>query len=235
MESQRYKFEDRILPNPSEVRWSQGVNSLVKLETVMYTAVADFIETDVSMSASGEPIAAHPPVTKSDLSVQELLDRLAVSTIGLKLDFKDQRTVVPVLDRLAETPLAQPVILNADILNTDDARRAKINPHWFIETCLRNYPAGILSLGWRTSGKPGSIYTQENIDEMVELCDGLPAVTHPIRAAMLRESWSEVKQLLNGDGRTLTIWNTGPLPQDLKAWIKEHTDPAKCFYAVDLN
>ena len=235
MECQQHKFENLTLPSPAEVRWAQSVNSLAQLEAVMRADVVDIIETDVSMSVSGEPIAAHPPVTESDLSIQEILERLTASTIGLKLDFKDRRMVEPVLTRLAANPLAQPVILNADILNTNDARRAKIDPHEFIETCLRNYPAGLLSLGWRTSGKPGSVYTQENIDEMVELCAGLPAVTHPVRATMLRDSWSAVERLTDHDGRTLTIWNTGPLSQDLKAWVKNYTDPAKCFYAVDLD
>ena len=229
------KFENHITHCPAEVRWAQGVNSLARLEVVVEGREVDVIETDVSMSLSDEPIAAHPPVNESDLCIEELLGRLVDSSIGLKLDFKDQRTVEPVLKRLAAQPLGQPVFLNADILNTDDARKAKIDPHWFIESCLRHYPEGILSLGWRTSGKPGSIYSQENIDEMIELCDGLPAVTHPIRAAMLRDSWDEVQQLLNAEGRTLTIWNTGPVQQDLKIWIKEHTDPLKCFYAVELS
>jgi hypothetical protein len=220
---------------PADIRWAQAVNSIDKLNAVLEADDTDIIEVDVSLSGDGEPIAAHPPVSVSDLTIAHLLDRIATTTVGLKLDFKDPLTVEPTLTRLTEMSLSQPVLLNADVLNTSDARRAKVNPDWFVKVCSDRYSRGILSVGWRTSGKDGSVYTEDNVLKMIGLCSEVTAVTHPVRATMLPASWEHIKQLLEIEGRTLTIWNTGPLDDELKAWVKANTDPAKCFYSVDLN
>lgn len=221
--------------NPGEVRWAQAVNSLSKLSAKLYDDTIDIIESDVIRSSDGEPIAAHPPATTSDLTISHLVETISATEKGVIFDFKDPLAVEPTLAIAAQASLSQLVLLNADVLNTDEARKAKIDPDWFIGVCSEQYSRGVLSLGWRTSGKPGSVYTQSNVREMIELCSGIETVTHPVRAAMLPGSWEHIKQLIEAEGRTLKIWNTGPIDDQLKQWIKTNTDPSKCFYTVDLN
>jgi hypothetical protein len=55
-------------------------------------------------------------------------------------------------------------------------------------------------------------------------------VTFPVRASILRASWVAVKRLLEGKGRTLTIWNSEPVNAELNNWLLKHTSKQNCFY-----
>jgi hypothetical protein len=135
---------------------------------------------------------------------------------------------LPCLRKLQTAQLHQPVILNADILSTENAPSAIIPPEEFINGCQEFYPDGLLSVGWRTNY--GSTYTNEDINKMLQLCRNIKEVTFPVRASILPRSWENVKKLLEKDGYTLTIWNSEPLDHDLKKWIEQNTDLKKCFY-----
>lgn len=218
-----------------DVRWAQATNSAGSLERALNGRGAHFVEVDVSLAENGEPIAAHPPEAQSDLTISDLLGRMASSHVGLKLDFKNERVVAPVLEQLAEQPLSQPVLLNADVLSVARVPEPHVRAEPFIEQCRALYPQGILSLGWRTQRKRGLVYSAENVQAMINITQDLDTVTYPVRATMLHNSWHNVQRLLRADGRTLTIWNTGLLTDRGRQWIRDNTDPRLCFYATDIN
>ncbi|HEY1064281.1 MAG TPA: DUF2181 domain-containing protein [Candidatus Saccharimonadales bacterium] len=218
-----------------DVQWAQGTNSRASLERALTNPAVHFVEVDVSLSESGEPIAAHPPESHSDLSIGDLLGRMATTHVGLKLDFKNEQVVRPVLERFAESPLPQPVLLNADVLHVARVPEPHVQAERFIEQCQSLYPQGILSLGWRTRRTRGLVYSAENVQEMIALTRDLETVTYPVRATMLHNSWHNVRRLLVAEGRTLTVWNTGPLHERGREWVRANTDPRRCFYATDIN
>jgi hypothetical protein len=220
---------------PGDIRWAHAVNSRARLHESLQDGRIDFLEIDVSMSVAGEPIAAHPPATDSDLLIADIAEITGDSPVGYKFDFKDSSAVVPVLEALSRTPSSRPIILNADILPTNPAKPVKIESVWFIETCQALFPGGLLSLGWRTDGTGRSTYTAEHVQQMLDICEDLSAVTFPIRASLLAASWENVQKLLEKSGRTLTLWNTGPLSTDQRKWIKLHTSPETCYYDIDLS
>lgn len=221
-----FRGEDVV---PGDVQWVQFANWTGRLDIALADPAVDAVEVDVSVSTDGELIAAHPPVTESDLTITALIEKVADSRVALKLDFKRFNAVAPTLGLLATAGLQQPVILNADVLATEGTRPAKINPHRFIDTCHEAYDRGILSLGWRTRGKDDDRYTGADVDTMLELTDELDGVTFPVRAKMLPTSWVEVQRLLEAEDRTLTVWNTAPVGFLLNRWLRTHTDPANCY------
>jgi hypothetical protein len=221
----------RGLNSISDVKWAHAVNSVHLLDQALSSPNIDFLEVDISLSKDGVPIAAHYH-DKSDLSFDNLIRRIKESEKRLKLDFKDQNAVVLCLEMLANSPLKQPVMLNADILSVEDAPEAIASPELFINTCMVNYPKGLLSLGWRTT--ENSAYSPEDIDKMLDICKGLESATFPVRASILPKFWRNVRKLIENKNHTLTIWNSQPPEDDLKNWIFKNTDPQKCFYDVLL-
>jgi hypothetical protein len=210
-----------------DIKWAHEVNNVNYLEQVIVNPNVDFLEIDISISRSGEPIAAHYG-NESDLTFKNFLNKVKESDKGIKLDFKEQQAILPCLRNLQANQLHQPVVLNADILSTENAPSAAISPEEFINNCQDLYPHGLLSVGWRTNHD--SNYTNEDTNKMLQLCRIIKYVTFPVRASILPRSWENVKKLLEKDGYTLTIWNSEPLENDLKNWIKQNTDPKKCFY-----
>jgi hypothetical protein len=208
------------------IKWAHAINSQQTLQQALANPNINFLEVDISLSENGEPIAAHYS-DKSDLTFTDLLNRLKYSRKGIKLDFKDQNTVGLCLEILSGVNLAQPVILNADILGLKGAPEAIINPDLFIKTCLTNYPKALLSLGWRTTSE--SRYELEDVNTMLALTKELGSVTFPVRASTLSQSWDAVKYLFAGKN-TLSIWNSDPINQELQAWINKNTDKNRCFY-----
>jgi hypothetical protein len=222
--------------NPGEVTWSHAVNSHEKLAKSLNNSDFMVIESDIRKSLQGVPVAAHPPDTESDLSFNELINEMSQSKQGLKLDFKDPEIVIPCLQRLNKASLRQPILLNADILQGNGANPPKFNAVEFLTFCKKNYPKGILSLGWTTTADPTLGYTQKNIDEMLQLCQGIEEVTFPVRACLLPNSWDNLKQLTEKEGYTLSVWNNEPVDRKLWQWIKVNTDLNKTFYDfIDEN
>jgi hypothetical protein len=221
-------LNERNLKGIGDIKWAHAVNNTKYLEQALSNADVHFIEVDISLSKELKPIAAHYN-DESDLSFEQLLNLVKQSDKGLKLDFKDQKALLPCLKQLQSSNLHQPVILNADILSAENnAPSATIPPEEFINGCHEFYPDCLLSVGWRTNYD--STYTSEDIIKMLQLCRNIKEVTFPIRASILPRSWENIKKLLEKDGYTMTIWNSEPLDYDLKKWIEQNTDPKKCFY-----
>jgi|GEM_PF-1440025 len=214
-----------------DIKWAHAVNDVKFLDKVLSDSKIDFIEVDISLYESNEPIAAHYQ-NISDLSVVLLLNKVKYSNKGLKLDFKDPAVITPTLNVLKENALNQPVILNADILSVKGALSADIEPEGFIKNCQEYYPSGILSLGWRT--EENSVYSEGDVEKMLAVCKDLEEVIFPVRASSLPGSWKNVKKLIEKEGHTLTIWSSGPIGTKLKDWIIKNTDPNKCFYDLGL-
>ncbi len=214
-----------------EIKWAHAVNSVSALNDAIANPAIDFLEIDVSLSDTGEPIAAHPPIVESDLTISALLDKVKDINKGIKFDFKSFDAVEPVIGALATRPLSQVVFLNADVLTAFGSGKANIDGGEFIDAC-KGYPKGILSLGWRTNASPICTYSRRNVKEMIELCSDLDHVTFPVRATMLPRSWDNIQLLLNRPNSSLTIWNSGPVNSRLKNWLANNTDPKNCFYDI---
>ncbi|MCL5785022.1 MAG: FAM151 family protein [Patescibacteria group bacterium] len=219
------------IKNIGDINWAHRVNTRSKLEETLKNPESLFIESDINISSQKTPVLAHNPRDYTDLTYDELILKISQSNKGIKLDFKDPEIVIPCLKLLLQVNLKQPVILNADVfrgLNT------KFDAKNFIETCQKLYPAGVLSLGF--TGRFFS-YSKKDIDRTLEICQGLKEVTFPVRARLLPKSWIQIQRLLNTPGWTITIWNEYHqhfykelVSDNLKAWIKENTDPEKTFY-----
>lgn len=215
-----------------EIRWAHAVNSKSLLDKALRNDDVHFIETDVNLSEDGRIVMSHD-AAESDLSFEDLLDAIQVSNQGLKLDFKHPKAVKPALKKLHQRSLAQPLIVNADILAVQGAPAAEIDGRQFIELCKRYCPEGLLSLGWRTTSGAGSRYKDEDIEAMLTLCRELSSVTFPVRASMLPDSWEAIQRLI-GENRTLTIWDNEAVSDTLQVWLRINTDPRDCFYDIRL-
>lgn len=215
---------------PGEVTWTHAVNSIAKLKKSLEDPKIMFIETDIRMSDQGKIVAAHSSGDDSDLTVEHLLESLRNSKKGLKLDFKDPQAVSPTLKLLKSAGLNQPVLLNADILQGNGGNPTKFNPKEFIELCRREYPEGVLSLGWTITTSPELPYTQEDVQSMIDFTSDISEITFPVCACLLSTSWRALSKLLENPGRTLSVWNNEPLEKDLLAWIKQNTEPTRTFY-----
>lgn len=225
-----YIQQEYTVARPSDVRWSHAVNSREKLARMLADASIMMIESDIRLSSSGVPVAAHPPETESDLTFDMLTNEVQKSKKGLKLDFKDPEILVTCLEKLRQKPFLQPVLLNADVLQGNGANPPKFDSHRFVEECKRYYPQGILSIGWTTIADPAHPYTEQNVDEMLALCRDMEEVTFPVRACLLPTSWNHLARLTARDGYTLTIWNNEPVSDELVQWIRENTDPQMTYY-----
>ena len=215
-----------------EITWAHGVNSQERLQRALADTRVMVIESDIRVSPAGDIITAHPPRVESDLRLDELLAAVQATRKGLKLDFKDAAAVLPGLQWLQAYHLRQPVLLNADILQGIDAPTPAIQADVFLEECASLYPQGFLSIGWTTGRSPLGMYTSENVDEMLELCQKhhLQQVTFPLRASYLPRSWENVTRLLQPEGYSLTIWEGGSLSPELANWLRTATDPAQMCY-----
>lgn len=221
---------------PGDVTWSHAVNSTDKLQNTLSSPEVMIIESDISMSSNGIPVAVHSPETESDLSFEQLITQVQQSNKGIKFDFKDPEILIECLQFLKNSRLTQPIILNADILQGNNADISKFNPTEFISLCKKYVPTSVLSIGWTTTADTDYGYTQYHIDEMKKLSETLEEVTYPVRACLLPNSWKYITQLIQNNGHTITIWNNEPIDDSLKEWIRVNTDPSKTFYDfIDEN
>lgn len=213
-----------------DVLWSHAVNSVEELDRAL-AGPAMFIEADIRLSpARVAAVAAHPPLMESDLTFEDLLQRMKTSRQGLKLDFKDPEIVEPCLKALSSANLLQPILLNAGILQGNSPYISKFNAPGFVALCRKYYPQGILSVDWTTTANPNKPYLAQNIDDMLPLVDSLDEVTFPVRAQLVPNSWHELQRLLAAKPNyTLTIWGGEP-GDELRNWIRTNTDPTRTFY-----
>lgn len=223
-----YLHEHYHVDRLGDVTWAHAVNSKAKLNRFLHDHATMILEVDIRISPQGDIVAAHPPAYESDLSFDELLEAMVSSKQGLKLDFKDAEALYPCLIRLKEVALPQPILLNADVLQSNPTYAPKSRAVAFLALCQKLYPQGILSPGWTTAA--GVPYTAEQVDQMLTLCRDVPQATFPVRASLLPASWEHLVRLLQSEGYSLTIWNAEPAEKELLAWMREHTDPMRTLY-----
>ena len=213
----------------SEITWVHAVNTQARLRSACASA-AMMLECDVRASPAGEIILAHPPDTTSDLTFAGLLDAVRPLDKGIKLDFKDPAVVPACLEALQAAPLAQPVLLNADIVQGQGAGPPAVDGAAFIAACTRRYPRGFLSLGWTTTAPPAGGYTAANVRAMLEQCAGRAGIVFPVRASLLPGAWAALQPLTRLPGAVLSLWDSRPVDAALYTWITTHLPRGDYLY-----
>ena len=169
-----------------------------------------FIESDIATSEFGEAIMVHPPNYKSDLTFDEWLHASLLSNKGLKLDFKKQNVIENCVKKivLMEKDIKVPIMLNADILQSDlHAPKPIIDADFFLNTC-KSYSDAIISPGWTTINSSTLSYTWLNVFEMFNLINkyNLKQITLPVRANWALKSINHLHWLIQHTNSTLTVW-----------------------------
>ncbi|XP_076995428.1 protein FAM151B isoform X3 [Tamandua tetradactyla] len=209
------------------------------------SGTAHMIEADILLpsdgSEHGQPIMAHPPETISDNTLQEWLAEVMKSNKGIKLDFKSLAAVEPSMMLLENVKrhLQRPVWINADILPGPNGNSRVVEAKPFIDTVTSFFPDVTFSLGWTTGWHPQKAnegYSWTMVKEMEYICSELnQPVTFPVRAALVRQSCSQLLWLLKRSNRySLTIWtgkNDNYSIEDLLC-IRNHFDKKQVFYDI---
>jgi hypothetical protein len=224
-----YFKEKYSVQNLGEVTFAHAVNSKEKLLKYQDKSGAMILDFDILLSSHNTLIAAHPPIKDSDLTVEEILQKMQSSHQVIKFDFKDPNAVQPTLTLLKKYQITQPVILNADIVKGYGAHSTFFNPTRFISTCQSLYPQGVLSLGWTTEADLENQYSKDVIKQMYDITKSLQEIIYPVRACLLPNCWKDI-QLLLSKGRILNIWTGETVTEGLSDWIKIHTNPDNTLY-----
>ncbi|XP_069348279.1 protein FAM151B isoform X1 [Eulemur rufifrons] len=228
----------------AEIVWYHAANHKAQMNEAL-KSTAHMIEADVLLpndgSEHGQPIMAHPPETNSDNTLQEWLAEVMKSNKGIKLDFKSLAAVEPSMMLLENVKrhLKCPVWINADILPGPNGNSKVIDAKPFIDTVTSFFPDVTLSLGWTTGWHPEKVnegYSWTMVKEMEYICNELnQPVTFPVRAALVRQSCSQLLWLLKKSNRySLTIWtgkNDDYSIEDL-LYIRDHFDKNQVFYDI---
>ncbi len=213
-----------------DLTWMHAVNSKKRLRMLLDDESTMFCESDISVSPSGEVIAAHPPKVSSNLTLEELLTSIASSEKGIKLDFKAPEAVGPALDLLNLLEVKQPVILNADVFSGNGSYRPLLEPRKFISNCRNSYQRGVLSLGLTTQdGETRNSYTAGKMHEIMNACKELDQAIIPVRTSLLIGGWQQIKGLLGDTRYFISLWNKEPIDGPLQKWIREHIDQERAF------
>ncbi|NXY69919.1 F151B protein, partial [Glareola pratincola] len=185
------------------------------------------------------PIMAHPPETDSDNTLQEWLKEVVHTNKGIKLDFKSLEAVRPSLELLEQVKqqLRRPVWINADILPGPNGCTAVVDAKGFLDTVTSFFPDVTLSLGVLFNQMVFIVgYDWVMVKEMAQICSTLSQpVTFPVRAALVRQSISELCWLMQRSDRySLTVW-TGKEDvysvEDL-LYIRENFDRSRVYYDI---
>lgn len=208
-------------------------------------SAAHMIEADVLLpsdgSEHGQPIMAHPPETNSDNTLQEWLAEVMKTNKGIKLDFKSLAAVRASMLFLQNVRqhLQRPVWMNADILPGPNGSSKVVDARAFLDTVTSFFPDVTFSLGWTTGWHPEKVnegYSWTMVKEMDYICSGLTQpVTFPVRAALFRQSSSQLLWLLKKSNRySLTIW-TGKddsYTTDDLLYIRDCFNKTQVFYDI---
>ncbi|KAM9253990.1 protein FAM151B isoform 1-T1 [Dugong dugon] len=194
----------------AEITWYHAANHKAQMNEAL-KSTAHMIEADVLLpgdgSEHGQPIMAHPPETSSDNTLQEWLAEVVKSDKGIKLDFKSLAAVEPSMMLLESVKrhLKRPVWINADILPGPNGDGRVMDAKLFIDTVTSFFPDVTFSLGWTTGWHPQKVnegYSWTMVKEMEFICHELnQPVTFPVRAALVRQSCSQLLWLLKKSGR----------------------------------
>ncbi|XP_059132377.1 protein FAM151B [Peromyscus eremicus] len=228
----------------AEIVWYHAANHKSQMHEALRSA-AHMIEADVLLpsdgSEHGQPIMAHPPETNSDNTLQEWLAEVMKSNKGIKLDFKSLAAVRASMLFLQNVRqhLQRPVWMNADILPGPNGSSKVVDARAFLDTVTSFFPDVTFSLGWTTGWHPEKVnegYSWTMVKEMDYICSGLTQpVTFPVRAALVRQSCSQLLWLLKKSNRySLTIW-TGKddsySTEDL-LYIRDYFNKTQVFYDI---
>ncbi|XP_021524319.2 protein FAM151B isoform X1 [Aotus nancymaae] len=251
----------------AEITWYHAANHKAQMNEAL-KSTAHMIEADVLLPSDGaehsQPIMAHPPETNSDNTLQEWLTEVTKSNKGIKLDFKSLAAVEPSMMLLENMKrhLKRPVWINADILPGPNGNSKVIDAKPFLDTVTSFFPDVTFSLGWTTGWHPEKVnegYNWTMVKEMEYICNELSQpVTFPVRAALVRQSCSQLLWLLKKSNRfcvcvfssvvaepfhwtpgfpqrySLTIWtgkNDNYSIEDL-LYIRDHFDKNQVFYDI---
>ncbi|KAL1782840.1 FAM151B [Sigmodon hispidus] len=232
----------------AEIIWYHAANHKSQMHKALRSVcmcAAHMIEADVLLpsdgSEHGQPIMAHPPETNSDNTLQEWLAEVMKSNKGIKLDFKSLASVrasMLFLDNVRQH-LQRPVWMNADILPGPNGSSTVVDAKAFLDTVTSFFPDVTFSLGWTTGWHPEKVnegYSWSMVKEMDYICSGLTQpVTFPVRAALVRQSCSQLLWLLKKSNRySLTVW-TGKgdsySTEDL-LYIRDYFNKTQVFYDI---
>ncbi|XP_076855115.1 protein FAM151B [Brachyhypopomus gauderio] len=224
----------------ADITWYHAANSKDKINEAI-KGPAQMIEADVLLRGHDpqEPIMAHPPLTDSDITLQEWLGAVENSNKGIKLDFKSLPAVEPSMALLEEARarLKGPVWLNADVLPGPGGKATPLDAQAFLQAVALGAQEDVLSLGWTTgwsqdSDNPG--YGWEMVQQMEAVCRPLGRpVTFPVRAALLSKSFPQFQWLLQQSDRyTLTIWTGQNDVLDVEDLLpyRQHFHKSRIYY-----
>ncbi|KAF7468025.1 protein FAM151B [Marmota monax] len=228
----------------AEIIWYHAANHKAQMNEALKSN-AHMIEADVILPSNGsehaQPVMAHPPETNSDNTLQEWLTEVVKSNKGIKLDFKSLAAVKPsmILLENVKRHLKCPVWINADILPGPNGSNKVVDAKPFIDTVTSFFPDVTFSLGWTTGWHPEKVnegYSWTMVKEMEYICKELnQPVTFPVRAALVRQSCSQLLWLLKKSNRySLTIWagkNDNYSIEDL-LYIRDHFNKSQVFYDI---
>src|SRR5581483_4488747 len=108
----------------SEIRFGHGVNSQAEISESLADPEVMALELDVDFF-DDKAMVYHFGQAEDPLPLEIALEEIKRSDKILKLDFKTRSSIIPGLKLLREKGLAQPVILNADIV---DGHKIDIGP-----------------------------------------------------------------------------------------------------------
>ena len=185
---------------------------------------------------------AHPPSRRSDLSFQEFLHHCVdAARHHIKLDFKDLRSlqlclpqVAAVKSRLLQNQ--QVVWINADILPGPNRRSeaCPIPAAAFFAAVRQHCPGIALSLGWRVSRAFGDAYTADDVQLMLQACEGCAENQELVVAANARLALRDPAPLLDLlsllPRSQLLLW-TGAGEPPIPSWTRSQL--GKCFACVE--
>lgn len=217
---------------PGDVGWVHGANNRAKLEAALADPAVHYVEGDISQTADGRMIMAHPPVDSSDLTYSEWLRAITAAGKGAKLDFKTPAIVESCLREAKQHALGRiPLIVNADLLVGPGGKPVIFDPAEFLALHKKYVPQAILSPGWKV-GDGGTSYSREMLTEMWNLMRPVRSpVTLCFHAWFLFSSWPDIKWLLDQTSFTVTVWGKIDTPE-LLDWLRKYTNPTRCFYDV---
>ncbi|XP_046437276.1 protein FAM151B-like isoform X2 [Daphnia pulex] len=209
----------------TQVTWAHAVDNRKKLRRALRGS-AMMLEADVSLGklksdphSEDRPIMAHPPISASDLSLEDFLDEVLDEAYykGIKLDFKSVEVLERALQivKTREHKIRVPLWLNADIIKGPvDSTSNPIDAQLFLSLTKYYFPTAVISAGWTTKLAKEGYYT---LDQCRNMRDALIAaqvtapVTFPVRAGLIAnlESRQNILWLLREiPGSTVTIWSS---------------------------
>lgn len=194
----------------------------------------DYIECDIVLGhlfsdteeKTLQPIMAHPPLNKSDITLHEFMrqikshnDKLPKENRkGVKLDFKSIEVFIGSLDILNEFFTSDyDIWINADIYSGPvESTTTPVEADRFLAEAKKF--TATLSTGWTTrwgSNFNEGSYTRDQVNEMINGLrknDVKNPITFPVRAGIAANSIEELKHLYdslkNSNHVTFTIWSS---------------------------